>query len=224
MNIYERKEVLNMNYTNTFSSMTDEEIAVLASAGNGEAIDYLLCKYMDFVRAKARGYFLIGADSEDIIQEGMIGLFKAVRDFKTDISPSFSAFAHLCIKRQIITAIKTATRKKHMPLNSYISLSNKVYDDDNETTLVETLIDKFEFSPEDIVINKESYKNTENKIVSLLSEYESKVLLLYLEGKPYSDIANVLGKSEKSIDNALQRIKHKIEKKVLVENSEKIDK
>lgn len=205
-----------------FSSMTDEDIAMLAAEGSTEATDFLLCKYMDFVRAKARGYFLIGADSEDIIQEGMIGLFKAVRDFKNDASPSFRSFAHLCIKRQIITAIKTATRKKHIPLNSYISLSSKVYDEEHETTLVETLIDKVELSPEDIVINKENYKNTENKIVSILSEYESAVLLLYLEGKTYTDIAAELDKTEKSIDNALQRIKRKIEKSVLDENKKKM--
>ena len=206
-----------MNSANQFSGMTDEDIAVLASAGNSDATDFLLCKYMDFVRSKTRGYFLIGADTEDIIQEGMIGLFKAVRDFNTDISPSFAAFANLCIKRQIITAIKSATRKKHIPLNSYISLSNKVYDEDDDTTLVEILIDKVDLSPEDILINRESYLSTENKIVSVLSDYEANVLLLYLEGKTYADIANELGKTEKSIDNALQRIKRKIEKNVIEE-------
>lgn len=198
-----------------FEAMTDENIAVLASKGDKEATDYILCKYMDFVRSKTRGYFLIGADTEDIIQEGMIGLFKAVRDFNTEINTSFAAFANLCIKRQIITAIKSATRKKHIPLNSYISLNNKVYDEDDDTTLLEVLIDKVGLSPEDILINRESYQNTENKIVSVLSTYETDVLLLYLEGKTYATIARELGKTEKSIDNALQRIKKKIENNVL---------
>ena len=213
-----------MSDKNRFASMTDEEIAALASCGDNDATDFLLCKYMDFVRSKTRGYFLIGADSEDIIQEGMIGLFKAVRDFKPKVSPSFSAFANLCIKRQIITAIKSATRKKHIPLNSYVSLSNKVYDEDDDTTLVEILIDKVELSPEDILINRESYINTESKIVSVLSDYEAEVLLLYLEGKTYADIARELGKTEKSIDNALQRIKRKIEKNVLEEAADKDNK
>ena len=198
-----------------FSKFTDEEIAVMANAGNCEATDYLICKYMEMVRAKARGYFLIGADREDIVQEGMIGLFKAVRDFNTNVSPSFGAFAHLCIKRQIITAIKSATRKKHIPLNSYISLDKKVYEGEQETTLLDTLIDNIELSPEDIVINNENYKSTENKIVSVLSDDEAQVLILYLEGKSYTDIAVELKKSEKSIDNALQRIKKKIEKTLL---------
>lgn len=205
-----------------FKAMSDEEIAVMASNGDSEATDFLLCKYMDFVRSKTRGYFLIGADTEDIIQEGMIGLFKAVRDFNLEINTSFAAFANLCIKRQIITAIKSATRKKHFPLNSYVSLNNKVYEEDDDTTLVEVLIDKVGLSPEDILINRESYLNTENKIVSVLSNYETQVLLLYLEGKTYAVIAQELNKTEKSIDNALQRIKKKIEKNVLNETINEI--
>ena len=201
----------------TYSQMTDEQIALLASKGDSPATDYLLNKYINFVRAKARGYFLIGADREDIIQEGMIGLFKAIRDFNADENVSFHSFANLCIKRQIITAIKTATRKKHIPLNSYISLDRTVYDEEHETTLIETLISKVELSPEDIMINKEKYSKTENIIASVLSTFEASVLLKYLEGKSYSDIATELGKSEKSIDNALQRIKKKVEKNVLNE-------
>ena len=200
-----------MNTIN-FNSMTDEEIALLATSGNADATDFLLDKYRNFVRAIARSYFLIGADREDIIQEGMIGLFKAVRDYNADTDTAFSTFAHMCVKRQIISAIKAATRKKHLPLNSYVSLDKVIYDDDHETTLLNTLIDKFEMSPEDIVIDKEMLAGTKNTISAILSEYESIVLEKYLEGKSYTDIAVEIGKSEKSIDNALQRIKKKIEK------------
>lgn len=193
---------------------TDEEIAYMASKGDVGATDYLLNKYRNAVLTAARRYFLIGADKEDIIQEGMIGLFKAVRDYRHDTDASFATFANLCINRQIITAIKSATRKKHLPLNSYVSLSNTVYDDDTETTLEDTLPNQFEKSPEDIFINKEKYTKTEKMIFSVLSKFEASVLMQYLDGKSYSDIASALGKSEKSIDNALQRIKKKIEKNI----------
>lgn len=199
-----------------FEKMKDEEIAILASDGQENATDYLLSKYRSVVLAKARKYFLIGADKEDIIQEGMIGLFKAVRDYKTENETSFSTFANLCITRQILTAVKSATRKKHIPLNTYISLDKTINDDENETTLIETLIDEFEQSPEDIVINKEIFSKTEKIIFSILSKFETQVLMKYLEGKSYSDIATILNKSEKSIDNALQRIKKKIEKYITI--------
>jgi RNA polymerase sporulation-specific sigma factor len=199
-----------------FEKMKDEEIALLASDGQENATDYLLSKYRSVVLAKARKYFLIGADKEDIIQEGMIGLFKAVRDYKTENETSFSTFANLCITRQILTAVKSATRKKHIPLNTYISLDKTINDEENETTLIETLIDEFEQSPEDIVINKEIFSKTEKIIFSILSKFETQVLMKYLEGKSYSDIAVILNKSEKSIDNALQRIKKKIEKYITI--------
>lgn len=199
-----------------FEKMKDEEIALLASDGQEKATDYLLSKYRSIVLAKARKYFLIGADKEDIIQEGMIGLFKAVRDYKTENETSFSTFANLCITRQILTAVKSATRKKHIPLNTYISLDKTINDEENETTLIETLIDEFEQSPEDIVINKEIFSKTEKIIFSILSKFETQVLMKYLEGKSYSDIAAILNKSEKSIDNALQRIKKKIEKYITI--------
>ena len=199
-----------------FERMRDEDIALLASTGQENATDYLLSKYRGVVLAKARRYFLIGADKEDIIQEGMIGLFKAVRDYRIENETSFSTFANLCITRQILTAVKSATRKKHIPLNTYISLDKTINDEESETTLIETLIDEFEQSPEDIVINKEGFSKTEKIIFSVLSKFETQVLMKYLEGKSYSDIATILNKSEKSIDNALQRIKKKIEKYITI--------
>ena len=195
-----------------FTEMSDEDIAVLASSGDCDATDFLLSKYRNFVLAIARSYFLIGADHEDIIQEGMIGLFKAIRDYKNGNAAIFSTFAHMCIKRQIITAIKSANRKKHLPLNTYISLNKTVYDDEQETTLLNVISDSNEPNPEKIYIEKEIFAGTKNSIYSLLSPYESDVLEKYLCGKSYSDIAVELDKTEKSIDNALQRIKRKIEK------------
>ena len=195
-----------------FNLMTDEDVANLAADGNSSAIDYLLDKYRNLVLIIARSYFLIGADRDDITQEGMIGLFKAIRDYKNDNEASFSTFAHMCIKRQILSAIKTATRKKHMPLNTYISLNNTTYDDEQETTLLNVIIDKEKLSPEDIIIDKEAHETILKGIIAILSEYENTVLEKYLKGMSYTDIATELNKSEKSIDNALQRIKKKIEK------------
>jgi len=191
----------------------DDELAVkYVQDGNNDAMEYLINKYKNFVRAKARSYFLIGADKEDIIQEGMIGLYKAIRDYKVEKSPSFRLFAELCITRQIITAIKTATRQKHIPLNSYISLNKPVFEEDDERTLIEVVKGDFILNPEELLIGKENLKNIEDKMGKNLSELECKVLDLYLEGKSYYEIADTLDKHVKSIDNALQRVKRKIEK------------
>jgi len=195
-------------------NMSDEELLELLRAGDSKITDYLLEKYRNFVRAKARTYFLIGADREDVIQEGMIGLYKAIRDYKPESGSSFRTFADLCITRQIITAIKTATRQKHLPLNSYISLNKPAYEDDNENALIETFIEKRRSDPEEIMINKEKFQIFEEKLVASLSKYESCVLKRYVCGHSYVQIAAELGKTEKSIDNALQRIKKKIEKVV----------
>jgi RNA polymerase sporulation-specific sigma factor len=164
------------------------------------------------VRAKARTYFLIGADREDIIQEGMIGLFKAVRDFKGDKLSSFRAFAELCITRQIITAIKTATRQKHIPLNSYISLNKPVFDEESDRTLMDMLSESKITDPEEMMINREEFKNIELKMSEVLSGLEWEVLSCYLEGKSYHEISRDLDRHIKSIDNALQRVKRKLEK------------
>jgi RNA polymerase sporulation-specific sigma factor len=197
-----------------FDDMRDEEIIMLASNGNSRAVDFIISKYVNLVRSKARPYFLIGADREDIIQEGMIGLFKAVRDFRTDRYSSFRAFAEVCISRQIITAIKSATRQKHIPLNSYVSLNKPVFDDENDRTLLDMIDEKLSLDPEQLYINREQFTSIEEKIYRVLSNLEKRVLKLYLEGKSYIEIADKLGKSMKSIDNALQRVKRKLEKSV----------
>lgn len=172
----------------------------------------MINKYKNFVKAKARSYFLIGADREDIIQEGMIGLYKAIRDFKGDKLSSFRAFAELCITRQIITAIKTATRQKHIPLNSYVSLNKPIYDEDSDRTLLDILSGTKVTDPEELMINREEYNDIEFKIGEILSELEWRVLMLYLEGKSYQEIAVELKRHVKSIDNALQRVKRKLER------------
>lgn len=191
---------------------TDEEIAEEAKGGSSVALEYLINKYKNFVKAKARSYFLIGADREDIIQEGMIGLYKAIRDFKGDKLSSFRAFAELCITRQIITAIKTATRQKHIPLNSYVSLNKPIYDEDSDRTLLDILSGAKITDPEELMINREEYDDIEYKMGEILSDLEWKVLMLYLEGKSYQEIAVELNRHVKSIDNALQRVKRKLEK------------
>ena len=195
-----------------FAALTDEQVVERASAGDEEALEYLLNKYKNFVRSKARSYFLIGADHEDIVQEGMIGLFKAIRDFREDKLSSFRAFAELCITRQIITAIKTATRQKHLPLNSYVSLNRPIYDEESDRTLLDVLAEGRVVSPEELLISREDYSSIESRIGQVLSDLEQQVLRAYLEGKSYQEIAKDLNRHVKSIDNALQRVKRKLEK------------
>jgi len=192
--------------------MDDEQIVEMVHKGDSEALDYLIHKYRQFVRAKARSYFLIGADREDIVQEGMIGLFKAIRDYKDDKSSSFKAFAELCITRQIITAIKTATRQKHIPLNSYVSLDKPVYDEESDRTLMDMLTETKSLDPEELIINQEEFDHIEIKMAELLSDLEREVLALYLDGQSYQEISGELNRHVKSIDNALQRVKRKLEK------------
>lgn len=192
--------------------LADEEIAKAACEGNRHATEFLINKYKNFVRAKARSYFLIGADREDIIQEGMIGLFKSIRDFREDKLSSFKAFAELCVTRQIITAIKTATRQKHIPLNSYISLNKPIFDEDSDRTLMDIISGAKVTDPEVLTINREEYCDIEKKMSEILSSLERKVLMLYLEGKSYQEIAAELQRHVKSIDNALQRVKRKLER------------
>ncbi len=191
---------------------SDEDIVNEAKDGDTIALEFLINKYKNFVKAKARSYFLIGADREDIIQEGMIGLYKAIRDFRGDKLSSFRAFAELCITRQIITAIKTATRQKHIPLNSYVSLNKPIYDEDSDRTLLDVLSGTKITDPEELMINREEYNDIEYKMGEILSDLEWKVLTLYLEGKSYQEIAEDLERHVKSIDNALQRVKRKLER------------
>lgn len=196
-----------------FKEMTDEQVVVIAQEEQNEfAIDYIVNKYKNFVRAKARTYFLVGADRDDIIQEGMIGLYKATRDFKNDKLTSFRAFAELCITRQIITAIKSATRQKHAPLNSYISLNKPVYTDESERTLIEMLSSACVTNPEELIISREELDDIERSIGYILSDLEWEVLESYLDGKSYQEMAAGTNRSVKSIDNALQRVKRKLEK------------
>jgi RNA polymerase sporulation-specific sigma factor len=199
-------------FRDIFGSMTDEEIVLLCHQGDTTAEEYLLNKYKNFVRSKARSYFLIGADHEDIVQEGMIGLYKAIRDYRQEKLSSFRAFAELCITRQIITAIKTATRQKHIPLNSYVSLNKPLYDEESDRTLLDIIMEGSAGNPEDMIINQENLGNIHQKINEVLSGLEQEVLSAYLDGKSYQEIAESLGRHVKSIDNALQRVKRKLEK------------
>jgi RNA polymerase sporulation-specific sigma factor len=190
----------------------DEDLVTIAKAGDNLVMEFLLTKYKHVVRIKTKSYFLIGGDRKDILQEGMLGLYKAVRDFKADKLSSFRAFAELCITRQIITAIKTATRKKHNPLNQYTSLNKPIYDEDSERTLLDVMTSQKARDPAELVINQEVSEDIKERIQEILSDFESQVLLGYLEGKSYQENAHDLKRRGKSIDNALQRAKRKIEK------------
>jgi RNA polymerase sporulation-specific sigma factor len=205
-----------------FEILQDEEVVDIARAGSVLAQEYLINKYKSFVRAKARSYFLIGADREDIIQEGMIGLYKAIRDFRSDKLASFKAFAELCITRQIITAIKTATRQKHIPLNSYVSLNRPIYDEDSDRTLLDIMPGTQVLDPEELLINTEEVGSMEDKITEILSDLEWQVLNSYLDGKSYLEIADDLNRHVKSIDNALQRVKRKLERYLDSKNGARI--
>lgn len=194
-----------------YSEMNDEELIELVQNGDRTAEETLIKRYKNFVLAKSRSYFLVGADREDIVQEGMIGLFKAIRDYKVERLASFRAFAELCITRQIITAIKAATRQKHQPLNSYISLNRPIYDEESDRTLLDVLKGSKLTNPEELIISHETYDLIESQITEMLSELELDVLQEYLEGKSYQAIAEALDKHVKSVDNALQRVKRKLE-------------
>ncbi|MFC5468784.1 RNA polymerase sporulation sigma factor SigH [Cohnella suwonensis] len=198
--------------TREYDFKADEDLVESVRFGDSEALEYLIHKYRNFVRAKARSYFLIGAEREDIVQEGMIGLYKAIRDFRGDKLASFKAFAELCITRQIITAIKTATRQKHIPLNSYVSLDKPIYDEDSDRTLLDVICGSRVCDPEEMIINQEEFYGLEDKMSEILSDLERKVLMLYLDGRSYQEIAVDLDRHVKSIDNALQRVKRKLEK------------
>ena len=212
----ENKEITEIY--SSYEKMEDEDIITLYRKGDLIAQEYLIVKYKNFVRSKARSYFLIGADKEDIIQEGMIGLYKAIRDFRGEKQASFRAFADLCIKRQIITAIKTATRQKHIPLNSYVSLNKPIYDEESERTLLDILSGIHISDPEEIFINQEQIEDIKSKMDELLSPLEVVVLSRYLEGETYQEIAEHLDRHVKSIDNALQRVKRKLGRYVQQQN------
>lgn len=203
--------------TQDFERFNDEELIEMVHQGNTDALDFLITKYRLLARAKARSYFLIGADKEDIVQEGMIGLYKAIRDFKGDKLSSFRAFAELCITRQIITAIKTATRQKHIPLNSYVSLDKPIFDEESDRTLMDVLTGAVMDDPEELMIHREEFSYLEEKMGEILSELELQVLALYLDGQSYHEISTELNRHVKSIDNALQRVKRKLERHLVFE-------
>lgn len=194
-----------------FKCMKDEEVVFIAKKGDKMAQEYLINKYENCVKSKAKSYFLIGADKEDIYQEGMIGLYKAIRDFNSERQSSFKAFAELCISRQIITAIKTATRQKHIPLNTYISLNKPIYDDESDRTLLDILSSIRVCNPEELIVSQEEMVQIEKYMAKSLSELEKQVLYSYMDGKSYQEIACTLDRDPKSIDNALQRVKRKLE-------------
>lgn len=195
----------------------DEEIVEIAKDGDKEALEYLLKRYKDLVEMKVGKYFIIGAEREDIVQEGMIGLYKAIKSFNPDKDNSFKSFANLCIERQLITAIKTSNRQKHMPLNLSISLNDNAYDDDSDVELIEKLDLQVLEDPLETITKKEYYKIIETRIDENLSEFEKKVLRRYARGESYVNIAEKLEAPVKSVDNAIQRIRKKATKNIIVE-------
>lgn len=207
---------------NDFEKMTDEEIVTLVRENDKEALDFLLNKYKELVYMKSSKYFIIGAEKDDIFQEGMIGLYKAMLSFKQDRHNSFRTFANMCIERQLITAIKSSNRQKHMPLNSYLSLNTSAgeEDDDNEKRLLEVLNNKMAEDPLDTITKKEYYSKVENAIDKSLSDFEKQVLKKFLRGDSYTKIAEELESPVKSVDNAIQRIRKKALKNII--NNEEI--
>ncbi len=201
---------------NTWNQLSDEELIkkIRCSSDAAEtlqATDVLMERYKELVRSKARTYFLIGADRDDVVQEGMIGLYKAIVDFQPEKDSSFHTFAQLCIVRQILSAIRFSSRMKHLPLNEYISLNRPVNDEDGkETTMIELLPDPNSRSPEEILIGMEERHRLDEQINALLSPMEKRVLQLFLQGLDYTQIAEQMDKKPKSVDNALQRVKQKI--------------
>ncbi len=197
-----------------YENITDEELIDRLRSGDTPIMDYICNKYKKLVRSKAKSMYILGADSEDLIQEGMIGLFKAVRDYDSGRDASFYTFADLCISRQMYTAVQAAKRQKHIPLNSYISLNagDSGKEEGEERSLLEALADRTEMNPEELFLDKERVNYLESVIEKELSSFEKQVLDLYMTGMSYTQIAKVLGRDEKSADNALQRLKSKIKK------------
>ncbi len=201
-------------FNDNFDELKDEELLSLIKSGNKEALDYLLNKYKELVYMKVSKYFMIGAERDDIFQEGMIGLYKAIKSYKEEKHNSFKTFANMCIERQLITAIKTSNRQKHMPLNSYLSLNTSTYEEDEDKTLLDVLNNKMVEDPLDTITKKEYYKTVENAIDKSLSDFEKQVLIKFINGESYVKIAEDLESPVKSIDNAIQRIRKKAIKNI----------
>lgn len=195
----------------SLSMLSDEELLELIDEDDKSALEHLIDKYKGFILSKTRNYFLVGGDREDVIQEGLIGLYKAIRDYEVDRPSSFRGFAELCITRNIITAIKTASRQKHIPLNSSLSLDKPLYQQESERTLLDIVEGSHSLNPEEMIVNQERLHQIEEKLASMLTELERKVLELYLEGRTYKEISVEINRHVKSIDNALQRVKKKLE-------------
>lgn len=201
-----------MNYSLDYNNMSDEELINSIRADDKKALEFLICKYKDLVNSKVNKYFIIGAEKEDIIQEGLIGLYKAIKDYKEDKQNSFKSFANLCIERQLITAIKSSNRQKHMPLNSYLSLNMPAYEDSDgnaDTEVMEILDANIIEDPLDTITKKEYMSDVESVIDTSLSDFEKKVLNRYIQGESYVKIAQKLDAPVKSVDNAIQRIRKK---------------
>ena len=206
---------------NNYNALTDEELISLVKSDDKYALDFIIEKYKDLVNMKVGKYFIIGAEKEDIIQEGMIGLFKAIQSFNPDKQNSFKTFANMCIERQLITAIKTSNRQKHMPLNSYLSLNTAAYEDDEDTSMLEVFDSHMTEDPLDTITKKEYYKRVEDAIDKNLSDFEKQVLVRFIKGESYITIAEKLDTPVKSVDNAIQRIRKKAIKNI-VENDENV--
>ena len=196
--------------TNKYNNLSDEDVIKLIKQGDNQALSYLLERYKELVNIKVGKYYIVGAEREDTVQEGMIGLFKAIKCFDAQKQNSFKTFANICIERQLITAIKTSNRQKHMPLNSYLSLNNSAYDnEDNDEELINTFDSKTIEDPLDTLMKKEYYEQIESTIDKTLSGFEKQVLNRYIKGESYVDIAAKLDAPVKSVDNAIQRIRKK---------------
>lgn len=203
---------------NDFNKMTDEEIvSIIIKDNNKEALDFLLSKYKELVYIKSSKYFIVGAERDDIFQEGMIGLYKSILSFNDTKQNSFKTFANMCIERQLITAIKTSNRQKHMPLNSYLSLNTSSSDEEseNDKTLLDILNNKTAEDPLDTITKKEYYSNVENAIDKSLSDFEKQVLKKFVKGDSYIKIAEELDSPVKAVDNAIQRIRKKALKNII---------
>ena len=207
---------------NNYNNMSDDELLELINKKDTDALDFLICKYKDLVNSKVNKYFIIGAEKEDIVQEGLIGLYKAIKDYKPDKQNSLKSFANLCIERQLITAIKSSNRQKHMPLNSYLSLNMTAFeneDGNNDTQIVDVLENTVIEDPLDTITKKEYFSSVENVIDSSLSDFEKKVLNRYVQGESYVKIAERLDAPVKSVDNAIQRIRKKTAKNIQAESN-----
>ncbi len=207
---------------NNYNNMSDDELLELINKKDTDALDFLICKYKDLVNSKVNKYFIIGAEKEDIVQEGLIGLYKAIKDYNPDKQNSFKSFANLCIERQLITAIKSSNRQKHMPLNSYLSLNMTAFeneDGNNDTQIVDVLENTVIEDPLDTITKKEYFSSVENVIDSSLSDFEKKVLNRYVQGESYVKIAERLDAPVKSVDNAIQRIRKKTAKNIQAESN-----